>query len=146
MHQMSRDEWIAFANDGSRTGKVGVLRASGAPHVTPVLFVVDGESGADDYVVFNTGKDSVKGKALRRDPRFSLCVDEERPPYSFVLIEAEAELSDDVEAMLPWSVRLASRYMGEARGREFGERNAVPGEYLVRGRITKVVAHAGVAD
>jgi hypothetical protein len=33
--------------------------------------------------------------------------------------------------------------MGAERGTEFGERNAVPGELLVRGRIESV---GGVAD
>jgi hypothetical protein len=48
--------------------------------------------------------------------------------------------------MLPWSVRLGTRYMCAERGEDFGKRNAVPGEYLVRGRIVKVTALANIAD
>jgi PPOX class probable F420-dependent enzyme len=144
MYTMSRQQWWDFASSGTRTGKLAVVRADGTPHVVPVWFVLD-HDGEHDYVVFNTGADTVKGKALRRDPRFSLCVDDQEPPYSYVAITAEAELSEDVDAMLPWSIRLGERYMGAEAGEAIGKRNAVPGELLVRGRITTVVAHADLA-
>jgi hypothetical protein len=35
---------------------------------------------------------------------------------------------------------LGGRYMGEDRAREFGERNGVPGELLVRLRVRHVIA------
>ena len=140
---MSRQEWISFANEGTRTGKLATTRADGSPHVTPVWFLVDDDG---EHVCFNTGTQSLKGKALRRDPRFALCVDLPEPPYSFVLLECEATLSEDLDEMLPWSVRLGARYMGEDRGEEYGKRNAAPGEYLVRGVIKKVTALAGIAE
>jgi len=40
------------------------VRAAGRPHVAPVWFELDG-----DELVFTTGKDSVKGKNILRDPR-----------------------------------------------------------------------------
>jgi PPOX class probable F420-dependent enzyme len=145
MYVMSRDQWREFASAGTKTGKLAVVRADGSPHVVPVWFVLDTE-GEQDYVVFNTGVDTVKAKAMRRDPRFALCVDEEAPPFSFVTIHAEAELSGDVTEMLPWSTRIGGRYMGAAAAEEFGRRNAVPSELLVRGRITKVIAQGGMTD
>jgi hypothetical protein len=36
--------------------------------------------------------------------------------------------------------------MGRERGEEFGARNAVPGEYLVVGRIDQVTAHRAIAS
>jgi PPOX class probable F420-dependent enzyme len=141
MYTMSREQWWDFASSGTKTGKLAVVRANGSPHVVPIWFVLD-DDGEHDYVVFNTGADTVKGKALRRDPRFSLCVDDQTPPFSYVTIAAEAEVSEDLAEMLPWSVRIGARYMGAEAGEEFGKRNAVAGELLVRGRITKVVAHA----
>jgi PPOX class probable F420-dependent enzyme len=140
MYTMSREQWWDFASSGTKTGKLAVVRADGTPHVVPVWFVLD-DDGGQDYVVFNTGADTVKGKALRRDPRFSLCVDDQTPPFSYVSITGEAEVSDDLAAMLPWSVRIGARYMGADAAEEFGKRNAVQGELLVRGRITKVIAH-----
>jgi PPOX class probable F420-dependent enzyme len=143
---MSTPEWVGFANTGTRTGKLGTVRADGSAHVAPVWFLVDDEG---TEVRFNTGADTVKGRALARDPRFCLCVDDDRPPYSFVQINAEAELIDcgkNPQATVPHAIALASRYMGAEQGVEYGKRNNVAGEYLVRGRITKVVALAEIAD
>lgn len=145
MHAMSRDEWWKFASRGTRTGKVAVTRADGGPHVTPVWFVLAAEDGIDE-LIFTTGAGTVKGRALRRDPRLSMCVDDQQPPFSFVQFSAEATLHDDLGAMRHWSTRLGARYMGEDRGAEFGARNAVPGELLVRARITSVIAFGGLAD
>ncbi|WP_431911222.1 PPOX class F420-dependent oxidoreductase [Amycolatopsis thermoflava] len=145
MHALSRDEWLEFASAGTRTGKLGVTRADGSPHVTPIWFVVDPGDGADE-LIFNTGAESVKGRALRRDPRLSLCVDDQEPPFAFVQFTAEATLHEDLDEMLHWSTRIGARYMGEDRADEFGKRNAVPGELLVRARITKVIAYGGLAD
>ncbi|SFE22303.1 PPOX class probable F420-dependent enzyme [Actinacidiphila alni] len=146
MQHMTEAEWRSFASAGTRTGKLAVTRKDGGPHVTPVWFVLDDSDPADVAVVFNTGVDGLKGKALRRDPRFALCVDDEQPPYSFVLLECTAELIEDLEPMRIWSTRIAARYMGQDKAEEFGARNAVAGEYLVRGRITRVTAHGAVAD
>jgi hypothetical protein len=76
----------------------------------------------------------------------ALLVDDERPPFSFVLVRGEVTISEDLDAMLPWSIRIAARYMGEDRSEEYGRRNAVAGEVLVRLPPHTVVATAGVAD
>ena len=75
---MTEAQWRDFVMTGTRTGKLAVSRPDGRPHVTPVWFVLDG-----DDVVLTTEDSSVKGKALRRDPRAALCVDDQEPPYSF---------------------------------------------------------------
>lgn len=141
MRIMDREEWLAFVMHGTRTGKLAIVRANGAPHVAPVWFLVDG-----DEIIFTTGADTLKGKALQRDPRFSLCVDDESPPFSYVVFRAEASLSEDLDEMLVWATRLGARYMGPEAAESFGKRNAVPGELLVRGRISKVIAQAEIAD
>ena len=145
MYVMSREQWWEFASAGSRTGKIAVVRANGAPHVVPIWFVLDSD-GEHDYVVFTVPGDSVKGRILRREPRFSLCVDDERPPFSFVTFNGEATISEDLDEMLVWSTKLGGRYMGAEVAETFGKRNAVPGELLVRGRITKVIAQGAIAD
>ena len=138
---MTEDEIRAFLREGTRTGKVATVRADGRPHVAPIWFVLHG-----DDVLFMTGADTVKGKSLARDPRIAISVDLEEAPYAFVMIEGVAELSDDVEAMLPHSIEIGRRYMGDELGEQFGRRNAVPGELLVRVRPTKTVAIADLAD
>jgi PPOX class probable F420-dependent enzyme len=125
----------AFLSEGTRTGKLSYLGADGRPLVAPVWFVLE-----DDCLVFNTGKESAKGRSLARDPRATLCVDLEEPPYAFVQVQGVAELSEDLEDLERTATITAARYMGEERAEEFGNRNAVPGELVVRLRPTKVLA------
>lgn len=142
---MDREEWLAFVSHGTRTGKLATVRKDGSPHVAPVWFLID--TAADgDFIVFTTGADTVKGYAVKRDPRLSMVVDVEEPPFSFVQFQAEATVSEDLDEMLDWATRLGSRYMGADQAEAFGKRNAVPGELLVRAGITKVVALAAIAD
>ncbi|MCX5319600.1 MULTISPECIES: PPOX class F420-dependent oxidoreductase [unclassified Streptomyces] len=140
-HKMTDEEWRAFVSEGTRTAKLSTVRPDGSPHIAPVWFVLDGED-----LVFNTGKDTVKGRNLARDNRVALCVDDERPPFSFTVIEGRAELIEDLGQLRDSATRIGARYMGEDRAQEFGERNGVPGELLVRVRIEKVVALAGLTD
>lgn len=138
---MTDDQWRAFVSQGTRTGKLSTVRADGSPHIAPIWFLIDG-----DYVVFNTGKDTVKGRNLARDGRVALCVDDDQPPFAFVVLQGRAELSEDIDQLRHWAARIGARYMGEDRAEEFGKRNGVPGELLVRVPIDKVLAYAGVSD
>jgi PPOX class probable F420-dependent enzyme len=140
MAQMTEDEWRAFVMAGTRTGKLAVTRADGRPHVAPIWFVLDGGD-----IVFNTGADTVKGKALRRDPRAAMTVDDQEPPYSFVIIEGTVTLSEDLPEVRKWAAVLGGRYMGQDRAEEYGQRNGVPGELLVRLHTTKVIAQKDLA-
>jgi len=125
----------AFLGAGTRTGKLAYTSADGRPLVVPVWFVVE-----DGTLVFNTGKDTAKGRALARDPRATLCVDLEEPPYGFVQVQGTAELSEEPGELLRTATAIAARYMGEDRAEEIGKRNAVPGELVVRLHPTKVIA------
>jgi PPOX class probable F420-dependent enzyme len=90
--------------------------------------------------VFNTGKETAKGRALARDPRTSLCAGLEEPPFAFVQVQGDAELSEDRAELLRNATAIAARYIGAERAEEFGRRNGVPGELVVRLRPVKVVA------
>jgi PPOX class probable F420-dependent enzyme len=94
----------------------------------------------DGALVFNTGKDTAKGRALARDPRAALCVDLEEPPYGFVQVQGDAELSEDPGELMRTATAIAARYMGADRAEEYGRRNGVPGELVVRLRPVKVIA------
>ena len=137
---MHRDEWRAFLSEGTRTGKLATVRRDGRPNVVPIWFVLDG-----DDLVFTTGSRSVKAHAMRRDPRVSLCVDDERPPYAYVMVQGTAALTEDLDDLLRFAIVIGGRYMGADRAEEFGRRNAVPGELLVRVAPTKVTAFAEIA-
>jgi PPOX class probable F420-dependent enzyme len=141
MADMNPEQVREFLSQGTRTGKLATTKPDGAPHVVPVWFVVDG-----DDLVFTTGESSLKGQSLRRDDRLAVCVDDQAPPFSFVTVEGTVELSTDPGELKRWATLIARRYMGEDRAEEFGQRNAVPGELLVRVRPTKVIGQSGVAD
>lgn len=141
MREMSHAERRAFLLEGTRTGKLATVRRDGRPHVVPIWFDLDG-----DEIVFTTAADSVKGRTIRRERRVCVCVDDERPPFAYVMVEGEATVSEDPGELLRWATTIGGRYMGADRADEFGRRNAVQGELLVRVRPTKVVARAGIAD
>lgn len=141
MPPMTDEQWRAFVLEGTRTGKLATVRKDGSPHVVPIWFVLDG-----DDVLFNTGAKSVKGRNLRREGRAALCVDDDRPPFAFVSITGPVELVEDLAEVRGWATVIGGRYMGADRAEEFGARNGVPGELLVRLRAERVVAESGVAE
>lgn len=137
---MSREQARVFLMEGTRTGKLAVSRADGRPHVTPIWFVLDGNS-----VVFTTWHTTVKARSLAQDGRASMAVDDQTPPYSFVMVEGTATISNDLDELRPYATRIGSRYMGPEKAEAFGRRNAVEGELLVRMKIEKMVAKADMA-
>lgn len=142
--RMSDDERAAFLRDPVRPAVLATARADGRPHAAPVWYDVD--HAQDATIVFTTGADTVKGRNLARDPRLTLCVQDDRPPFSFVVLDGTAELVDDVDEVRAWAARIGGRYMGVDRAEEYGERNGVPGELLVRVTVTHAVSARGVAD
>jgi PPOX class probable F420-dependent enzyme len=141
MRDMTEDEWRAFVMDGTRTAKVATVRKDGRPHVVPVWFILDG-----DDIVFTTSATSVKGATLRRDRYACLSVDDQTPPFSFVMVEGPVELSSDLDELRRVATTIGRRYMGEERAEEFGARNAAEGELVVRLRPSHVLAQAELAD
>ncbi|MGW3471644.1 PPOX class F420-dependent oxidoreductase [Saccharopolyspora sp. NPDC000995] len=125
----------AFLEAGTRTGMLAFTASDGRPLVAPVWFVLD-----DGEVVFNTGKNTAKGRAIARDPRVALCADLPEPPFAFVQVQGIAEISEDPAELLRTATEIGGRYMGRDRAEEFGRRNGVPGELVVRIRPIKVIA------
>jgi PPOX class probable F420-dependent enzyme len=140
MRKMTHDEAIAFLSQGTRTGKLATVRSDGRPHVTPVWFVVDGSD-----IVFNTWHTTAKAKHLRRDPRVAMVVDLDGPPYAHVTVEGSASVSDDLEEVRRFATMIGRRYMGADRAEEFGARNGVEGELLVRVHMDRLIGHGNVS-
>ncbi len=139
-HPMTPDEIREFLLHGTRTAKVGTVMKDGAPHVMPIWFVLD-----EDQIVFTTHRDTVKGRDLRRDPRISVVVDDEAPPFGFVHIRGHVTLAEDSDELLRLATAIGARYMGVDRAEEFGRRNAVPGELIVRVFPDRVIAQGDIA-
>jgi PPOX class probable F420-dependent enzyme len=141
-HRMTDNDVRAFlTGDPPHTGKLATVRADGRPHVAPVWFAVDD----DGSIVFTTGEDTVKGRNLARAGYAAMCIDDERPPFSFVILEGPVELSADMDELRKWATVVGGRYMGEADAEALGDRNAVPGELLARLRPEKVVSAKDLA-
>ena len=141
MHRMTHDEIWRFLGEGSRTAVFATIHADGRPHAVPTWYAVDGEE-----LVFTTWHATVKAANLRHDPRVVLVVQDPEPPYDYVSVEGEAQLIDDLPLCRDVSTRLGAKYMGADRAEEFGKRNGVAGELVVRIRPTKVFGVGGVAD
>jgi len=75
-----------------------------------------------------------------------LCVQDDQPPFGFVMVEGTAALVVDLDQVRHWATKIGGRYMGGDRAEEFGARNGVPGELLVRVTVTHTVSARDVAD
>jgi PPOX class probable F420-dependent enzyme len=148
---MDDDEVVTFLEAlPARTGKLATVRADGRPHVAPVWFALDASTRRPGAMigglVLHTGANTVKARNIAREPRVALCVDDDRPPFTFVTIDGVATVSEDPDELLHWATVLGGRYMGADRAAAFGDRNGVPGELLIRVRPTAIVAFAGLSD
>jgi PPOX class probable F420-dependent enzyme len=138
MEKMSKAEYLSFLSDPARCAKLATTCADGSPHVVPVWFTLDGE-----HLIFTSGHTSVKVKNILRDGRVAICVDEDTPPFHYVLLEGRAEVLDSsVDAAHYWGALIGGRYMGIERAEEFGKR--AEGEWVMRMIPEKVIAYKNV--
>ena len=111
---------------------VGVLGIS-TPDRGPVLLPVwySYEPGGD--ILFITNKNAKKVKHLEREGRFTLCVQDESPPYSYVSVEGpiiSIEDADHERELTP----IARRYLGKERGDAYVNETSGDKELLIRMR------------
>ena len=101
-----RDSFLA----GLHVGIIGIERADGPPLVVPVWYSY--EPGGEVVVLLDG--DSLKGRLLERAGRFSLCAQDENPPYKYVSVEGPATItaSDTERDTRP----MARRYLGDDGG------------------------------
>lgn len=131
---------MAFLTADARTGSVATVGEDGRPHVVPIWYIVEG-----DEVVFTTWHTSVKARNLASNGRAAMTIDDEEPPFSYLMVEGPVTISDDPAESRRVATLAGSKYMGEHRADEFGQRNGVAGELVVRLRIENVVGADEVA-
>lgn len=127
MDRMTEDEAWEFLRRGSRTATFASIRADGSPNAVPTWYAVE-----DGCLVFTTWHTTVKAANIRRDARVAMAVQDDQPPYDYVAVEGTAELIDDLAECRRISTLLGAKYMGQERAEEFGRRNGVEGELVVR--------------
>ena len=91
---MTPTEAQDFLRDNHRA-VLATFRSDGRPQLSPVLAVVDDQG----RVMVSTRETAIKTKNLRRDPRVSLCVFNDRFFGGWAQVEGEAEIVSLPEAM-----------------------------------------------
>ena len=152
MAEMSKKEIRKFLMQGTFTGKLATVKKDGSSHIVPIWFVLDGgkKSGGsrkgDDDIIFTTDGTSVKAKNIQRDNRVSICVDDQTPPFCFVIVYGTGKIHHCKQSELfRFATKIAQRYMGKENAELYGKRNSTEGEVLVRIKPTRIIAEKDVA-
>ena len=87
---------------------LGTIGADGQPVLTPIWYLY-----IDGRVVMRTGTDSAKAANIRRDPRVTICVQDERPPYASVTVYGTAKIEGEDAGLGP---KIARHYLGALAG------------------------------
>ena len=91
---MTPEDAQVFLRDNHRA-VLATFRSDGRPQLSPVLAVVDDHG----RVMVSTRETAMKTKNLRRDPRVSLCVFNDRFFGGWAQVEGQAEIVPLPEAM-----------------------------------------------
>jgi PPOX class probable F420-dependent enzyme len=92
--EMSKAEVARFLMQGTFTGKLATVKKDGSPHVVPIWFVVEKGKGRGKAgnIILTTDDTSVKAYNIQHDDRVSICIDDQKPPFSFVTIHGTAKI------------------------------------------------------
>lgn len=112
--RMTRPQWERFLRD-RRVCVLATLDAEGRPVLTPVWYLY-----RDGRLLIRTGADSAKARNVARDPRVTVCVQDERPPYRSVTIHGAATVEAGEDGL---GAQIAKRYLGGVAGAAY-ERTA----------------------
>ena len=77
----------------------------------------------NDDSKITTRRDSLKATCMLRDSRVSLCVDDNIPPFSFVIIAGIER--PNLDELLKWTTEIAGRYMDQNNAEAYGKRNGL---------------------
>jgi PPOX class probable F420-dependent enzyme len=96
-----------------RFAVLATINKNGLPQQSTMWYELRG-----DEILMNTAAGRLKDRNLRRDPRVSICFEDE---YSYITITGTAQLIDDQETAQADIAHLAIRYHGEEEGRKQAE-------------------------
>ena len=89
---------------GRHVAVLVTLAPGGEPVPTPIWYLY-----RDGRFYFRTGAEAIKTRNARRDPRVSICIQDERPPYRAIVVRGTAEVS---EGSLGLAEEMPQRYLG----------------------------------
>lgn len=102
MHKLTTEE-RAFLNE-RRFAVLATINADGSPQQTAVWYELLG-----DRIMMNTRVGRLKERNLRRDPRISLCIEDE---YRYLTLKGRVEFDDNQETAQADIKALSTRYDG----------------------------------
>ena len=143
MPEMSKKEIRRFLMMGTFTGKLATVKKDGSPHIVPIWFVLESrnKNGGIFDIIFTTDNTSIKARNIQRNNRVSICVDNQTPPFSFVIVNGTAKIYNiKRDELFRIARKIALRYMGKDKAEDYGRRNGPEGEVLVRIKPTKIIA------
>ena len=77
---------------GRHVAVLVTICADGSPLPTPIWYLY-----RDGVFYFRTASDAIKTDNIRRDPRVSICIQDERAPYKSVTVLGTAEIADSLD-------------------------------------------------
>lgn len=126
--QMTYEERELFLAD-IHVGVLGIASPNRGPVLVPVWYSY--EPGGE--IAFLTDKDSRKVELLTQEGRFTLCVQNEEPPYQYVSVEGPVTLIEEADRARDLGP-IARRYLGKTAGDAYVEDTKGVEEVLVKMR------------
>lgn len=111
---MTAEEREAFLAD-LHVGILSIARTDKGPLALPIWYQYEGGD-----VIIGMAADSLKARLLRRNGRASMTVQDETPPYRYVMVEGAVSIG--AEERDPLS--MPTRYLGPELGKWYAEQNA----------------------
>lgn len=131
--RLSKTEREAFLR-GRHVCVLATIGPDGQPILTPIWYLY-----RNGRILMRTGAQAIKTLNISRDPRVTVSVQDERPPYKSVTIYGTASIESQQPALGP---KIARHYLGcvhasRARRNRRERRNHV-------GRHTRTLRHSGL--
>jgi len=110
--------------------RLAYLATDGTPRVVPIWFHWNGRE-----VVLGTPPNAPKVKALRKNPKIALTIDDNQFPHRVLMIRGTAHL-EDVKGVVPEYALAAERYFGREQGQAWVNQMRAKNTGAVRVAIT----------
>ncbi len=102
--RVERERFLA----GRRVAVLATLGPDGEAVLTPIWYLY-----RDGLLYMRTGQESVKARNVSRDPRVTVCVQDERAPYRSVTVYGRASIEPAEEGL---EATISRRYLGAVGG------------------------------
>jgi len=110
--------------------RLAYIGIDGAPRVIPIWFHWNGRE-----VIMSTPPNTPKVKALRKNPKVAITIDDNQFPHRVLMVRGMARL-EDIKGVVPEYALAAERYFGREQGQAWINQMRARGLDAVRVTIT----------